>query len=55
VKKYNLKAIANNENILGEKRKGMCGLPQADRIAYNQLAQYLKPHGYQPMKYTPGL
>ena len=34
--------------------KGMYGLKQADRIAYNQLVFYMEPHGYYPVPFTTG-
>jgi len=33
----------------------MYGLPQAGKIANDQLQQFLLPHGYQPCPFTPGL
>ena len=33
----------------------MYGLKEAGIIAFKNLVQNLKPHGYSPMKYTPGL
>ena len=33
----------------------MYGLPQAGKLAYNQLVRKLEPHGYAPCCHTPGL
>ena len=32
----------------------MYGLPQADRLANDQLIDFLAPHGYKPVPLTPG-
>jgi hypothetical protein len=45
-----------NGRVLFEISKGMYGLPQAGRLAYNQLVEHLTPHhGYRPVPRTPGL
>jgi hypothetical protein len=36
-------------------RKGMYGLKQAARIAYDRLVVLLAPHGYHPIRHSPGL
>ena len=33
----------------------MYGLEQAGIIAHNELVKHLAPHGYHPVRYTPGL
>ena len=33
----------------------MYGLPQAGKLAYNQLVRKLEPHVYAPCRHTPGL
>jgi len=38
-----------------EINKGMYGLPQAGKIANNQLITFLQPHGYRECPITPGL
>ena len=38
-----------------EIRKGMYGLKEAGILAFKQLVTNLAPHGYEPMKFTPGL
>lgn len=35
--------------------KGMYVLKQAGAIAHNELARHLKPYGYHPVTFTPGL
>ena len=35
--------------------KGMYGLKQAGIIANDELIKHLKPYGYHPVKFTPGL
>lgn len=38
-----------------EIRKGMYGLPQAGKIANDELQRQLAPHRYRPVQHTPGL
>jgi hypothetical protein len=38
-----------------EIRKGMYGLKEASILAYEQLKAHLAPHGYAPVRHTPGL
>jgi hypothetical protein len=38
-----------------EIRKGMYGLKEASILAYEQLKAHLAPHGYAPVRFTPGL
>lgn len=38
-----------------EIRKGMYGLKEAAILAYDQLQEHLAPHGYAPVRFTPGL
>lgn len=38
-----------------EIRGGMHGLPQAGRLAHDELVAHLAPHGYSPVRFTPGL
>ena len=53
---YNLETYIESDNYLYcEIRKGMYGLKEAGIIAFKNLVKNLKPHGYSPMKYTPGL
>ena len=55
IDQYSLKEKEHNGKIYLEIRKGMYGLPQAGILANEQLQRHLKPHGYVPCKYTPGL
>ena len=52
---YNLRPLFNNGFVYVEIRRGMYGLPQAGRLANNQLIKKLAPHGYVPCPLTPGL
>ena len=52
---YNLYPLVHNGFVYCEIRKGMYGLPQAGRIAYEGLMEHLKPYGYAPVPHTPGL
>ena len=55
VEQYNLTPLFHNGFVYVEIRKGMYGLPQAGRLANDQLVAKLAPHGYQPCPLTPGL
>ena len=55
IEQYNLQELEHNGKIYLEIRKGMYGLPQAGILANEQLQRNLKPHGYYPCRYTPGL
>ena len=52
---YNLHQLVHNGYVYCEIRRGMYGLPQAGRIANEQLQRFLAPHGYRPVPITPGL
>ena len=52
---YNLKDKVQNGKVLAEIRKGMYGLPQAGRLAYDKLLTSLASGGYIPAGSTPGL
>ena len=47
--------ITNDGKVLVEIQKGMYGLPQAGRLAYDKLVKHLAIYGYVPCKRTPGL
>jgi hypothetical protein len=47
--------VDDNGFVNVEIRRGMYGLPQAGRIAYDYLKDLLAPHGYAPCELTPGL
>jgi hypothetical protein len=55
MEKYKLNALVHNGNVYVEVRKGMYGLPQAGRLANDQLVKYLADYGYSPCPITPGL
>jgi hypothetical protein len=52
---YNLTPLIKNGFVYVEIQRGVYGLPQAGKIANDQLIQFLKPHGYAPVPLTPGL
>lgn len=52
---YNLDPICHNGYVMVEIRRGMYGLPQAGKLANDQLIKRLAPHGYAPVPITPGL
>ena len=47
--------IASDGYVYLEIRRGMYSLKEAGILAFNQLIQKLKPAGYEPMLFTPGL
>ena len=47
--------IIVDERVLAKISKGMYGLPQAGRLAYDQLVLNLGRNGYHPCKRTHGL
>jgi hypothetical protein len=52
---YNLHNLVHNGAVYVEIQRGMYGLPQAGKLANDQLLSFLAPHGYRPCKITPGL
>ena len=53
---YNLQSIVGDDGFVYiEIRGGMYGLPQAGRLAHEELVQHLAPYGYAPVQFTPGL
>ena len=53
---YNLAPKIIDGHVYAEIRCGMYGLPQAGKLANDQLAQFLLPHNYLPCPVTtPGL
>ena len=52
---YKLKSKVSNGNVYAKVNKGMYGLPQAGKLAHDDLVQHLAQGGYYPTKYTPGL
>ena len=49
---YELHDKISNGHVYAEVRKGMYGLPQAGRLAYEKLRIFLEPHGYVPCPVT---
>ena len=47
--------VAADGYVYCEIRKGMYGLKQAARIAFDRLVKLLKPHCYSPSRRNPGL
>jgi hypothetical protein len=47
--------IAGDSHVYLEICRGMYSLKEAGILAFNQLVQKLKPAGYEPMPFTPGL
>lgn len=54
-RKYSLQNIEKNNKIYIQINKGMYGLPQAGKLAHQQLITNLHTHGYFPCQFTPGL
>ena len=53
---YNLYDIVEPDGyVYCEVRKGMYGLKQAARLAFDNLVKNLAPHGYHPVRESPGL
>ena len=52
---YELENLIVDGRVLAETKKGKYGLPQAGRLAYNQLVLNLEQNGYHPCKRTHGL
>jgi len=53
---YNLYSLVDdNGYVYCEVRKGMYGLKQAARLAYDNLVTNLEPDGYYPVRECPGL
>ena len=55
IEQYNLEPLFNNGFVYVEIRRGMYGLPQAGRLANDQLVTKLATHGYEPCPLTHGL
>jgi hypothetical protein len=50
-----LNLVDDTGYVYVEIRKGMYGLKQATRIAYDRLVMLMAPHGYHPIRHSPGL
>jgi len=55
INQYNLTPLIHHNCVYVEIRKGMYGLPQAGKLANNQLIAALAPFGYHPVPLTAGL
>ena len=56
IDQYNIMDIVSGDGyVYCEIRKGMYGLKQAARLAYDRLVENLAPHGYHPLRRNPGL
>ena len=55
ITQYNLLPLFVNESVYIKIRKGMYGLPQAGKIAYDRLRTHLLQYGYTPTPLTPDL
>ena len=55
IAQYNLTPLIHNGFVYVEVCKGMYGLPQAGKLANDQLIAALAPYGYHPVANTPGL
>jgi hypothetical protein len=55
MQQYQLHRLVNNGHVYVEIRKGMYGLPQAGKLANQQLTTHLAKYGYIPTAHTPGL
>ena len=54
--KYNIDSIiAPDGYVYCKIKRGMYGLKQAARLAYDKLRENLKKHGYSPDKYSPNI
>ena len=55
IEKYNLLDYVVNGKVYAEVSKGIYGLPQAGKLANEQLIRHLAPYGYAPCPHTAGL
>ena len=55
IDQYNLLENAKNGWVYVEIRKAIYGLPQAGKLANEQLKKHLGPAGYYEVAHTPGL
>ena len=55
MEEYKLHNLVHTGMILTEIQKGMYGLPQARRLAYEKLVKHLSNSGYLPAKHTSDL
>ena len=56
IESHHLNDLVDNQGfVFMEIRGGMHGLPQAGRLAHEELVAHLAPYGYSPVRFTPGL
>ena len=55
IRQYNLREHAKGGQVYLIILRAIYGLPQAGRLANDQLKEYLEPHGYYEVEHTPGL
>ena len=55
IEEYDLEDYIHEGKIYLQINKGMYGLPQAGKLAHDQLKAHLKKFGYTPCRLTPGL
>ena len=55
ISEYNLLPLVKNGFVYILIQKGMYGLPQAGKLANDELIKHLAPFGCQPTTHTPGL
>lgn len=55
IQDYNLLSKVHNNTAYGRVSKGMYGLPQARKLAHDDLVKHLTTGGYFLAKHTPGL
>ena len=55
IEQYKLHQLTYQGRIYCRIDRGMYGLPQAGKLAYDQLKTHMQKYGYFPVSYTPGL
>jgi hypothetical protein len=55
IEKYKLDTMVTNGKVYVEVSKGIYGLPQAGKLANEQLIWHLAPFGYSPVPQMAGL
>ena len=55
IEAYNLHDKIHNERVLVKIKRVIYGLPQAGKLACDQLVENLAPHAYHPCQFTPRL
>eukprot|EP00957_Ditylum_brightwellii_P084170 6399304-Ditylum_brightwellii.AAC.1 len=55
IQQYQLESIVHKGHIYIKIKKGMYGVPQAEKLANEELTEHLALYGYCPVWHTPGL